>query len=147
MEMNSIWVSWFPPLLSSAPITPTFLFGFSCEVVGDYVEKQILAHRFSHYYSWRCRRMMSTLAGAINPSMTTCRVMTHCTTTIGNDARPESIASMMHIHYLKGFLAKWTKWYAHMRWFLLASHWWRLCKLIHHGWRDSNRKKNPPADC
>ena len=36
------------------PITPNFPFGSSCEIVGDYVKKQMMAHHFSHYYSRRC---------------------------------------------------------------------------------------------
>ena len=39
----------------------------SCEIVGDDVEKWMLAHLLSHYYSWRCRWMVSTLDGVIGP--------------------------------------------------------------------------------
>ena len=49
------------------PITPHFPFGSNCEIVGDYVEKQMLAHHFSHYHNQRCRQMVSKLAGVINP--------------------------------------------------------------------------------
>jgi hypothetical protein len=40
-----------------APITPNFPYGLSHEIVEDYVEKLMLAHHFSHYYSRRCQRM------------------------------------------------------------------------------------------
>ena len=39
---------------SHAPITPTFPSSSSREIAKDYVEKYILAHHFSHYYSQRC---------------------------------------------------------------------------------------------
>ena len=56
--------------LIHAPITPKLPPGFSREIVGDYVEKQMLAHHFSHYYSQRCWRMVvPVVAGVINPSL------------------------------------------------------------------------------
>ena len=39
---------------SHAPITPNFPSGSSREIVGDDVEKYMLAHHFSHYYRRRC---------------------------------------------------------------------------------------------
>jgi hypothetical protein len=51
-----------------APITLNFPFGFNCEIVGDYVQIWMLAHHFLHYYSRRCQRMVSQLAGVISPS-------------------------------------------------------------------------------
>jgi hypothetical protein len=52
-----------------APITPNFPFGFNCEIVGDYVQIWMLAHHFLHYYSRRCQRMVSQLAGVMSPSV------------------------------------------------------------------------------
>ena len=58
-----------PPVLQThAPITPNFPSGSSREIVGDYVEKYMLAHHFSHYYIPRCRRMVLELTGVISPS-------------------------------------------------------------------------------
>ena len=36
------------------PITPNFLFDSNHEVVGDYVQKHMLAYHFSNYYNRRC---------------------------------------------------------------------------------------------
>ena len=52
-----------------APITPNFSFGSNCEIIGGYVEKWMLAHHFTHYYSWKCQRMVLELVGVINPSL------------------------------------------------------------------------------
>ena len=57
---------WLQP---HAPITPNFQFSCSREIVGDYVKKKIMAHRFYHYYSRRCRHMVSELPGVIGPSV------------------------------------------------------------------------------
>ena len=52
----------------SSPITPNVPSNFDREIVGDYVYKQMLAHRFSHYYNQRCWWMVPKVAGVINPS-------------------------------------------------------------------------------
>ena len=59
--LNFNWV------LSHAPITPNFPFGPSREIAEEYNKKQKMAHHFSHYYSRRCRRMVSELPGVIGP--------------------------------------------------------------------------------
>jgi hypothetical protein len=51
-----------------APITPNFPSGSSRKIVGDYVEKHMSAHHFSHYYSRRCRRMVLEAVGVTSPS-------------------------------------------------------------------------------
>ena len=51
-----------------APITPTFMSGSSREIAWDYVEKWMLAHHFSHYYSRKCRQMVSQVVGMISSS-------------------------------------------------------------------------------
>ena len=56
-------------------ITPKFPSSFSREIVGDYVKKYMLAHHFSHYYSWRSRWMVFELAGVINPSVALLHVL------------------------------------------------------------------------
>ena len=61
---------WGNNLRSSyhALITPNFPFGCSREIDGEFVKKQMIAHHFSHYYSQRCRRMVSELPGVVGPS-------------------------------------------------------------------------------
>ena len=59
----------FSKLFIHAPITPNFPSGSSHEIVGDYVEIQMLAHHFSHSYSRRCRWMVLGLTGVISPSL------------------------------------------------------------------------------
>ena len=56
------------PMGTHAPTTPKFLSGSSREIVGDCVEKKMLAHHFSQCYSRRCRRMVLVLASLIIPS-------------------------------------------------------------------------------
>ena len=41
-----------------ASITANFPSGFNHEIVGDYVQKYMLVHHFSHYYSRKYRRMV-----------------------------------------------------------------------------------------
>ena len=70
MHMHAVYLAgWFRcAILSlSCPDHTKFPFGSNCEIAGDYVEKQMLAHHFSHYYSRRCLRMVSELAGVISP--------------------------------------------------------------------------------
>ena len=45
-----------------------FLSSSNRESGGDYVQKQMLAHHFSHYYNPRCRRMVFELVGVISPT-------------------------------------------------------------------------------
>ena len=59
------WPVWSTP---QAPITPNFLFGSNRGIVGDYVEKWMLAHHFSHYFSRRCCQSVPQVANVINPS-------------------------------------------------------------------------------
>ena len=54
--------------MTHALITPKLTSSFSFEIAGDYVEKYMLAHHFSHYYSRRCRWMVLELASVISPS-------------------------------------------------------------------------------
>ena len=54
--------------ISHALITPKLMSGSNREIVEDYVEKQMLAHHFSHSYSRRCRRIVLQAAGVISPS-------------------------------------------------------------------------------
>ena len=56
-------------VVTHALITPKFPSGSSHESDGDYIEKWMLAHHFSHYYSQRCRWRVSKLAGVISPSV------------------------------------------------------------------------------
>ena len=51
-----------------APITPTVPSDSNRVIVGDYVEKYMLAHHFAHYYNWRCQRMVPELASVISTS-------------------------------------------------------------------------------
>ena len=63
---------WNCPVWSAphASITPNFLFGSSREIVEDHIKRKMMTHHFSHYYSWRCWRMVSEPPGVIDPSYT-----------------------------------------------------------------------------
>jgi hypothetical protein len=36
------------------------------QIIGDHVERSMIAHHFSHYYNWRCQQLLFELVGVIN---------------------------------------------------------------------------------
>ena len=62
--VNSLRCLYNPGLMSRSHHT---FHPVPIEIDPDYVQKQILANHFSHYYSRRCRRLVSELASVVNP--------------------------------------------------------------------------------
>ena len=56
------------PQETHALITPNFPCGSSHEIAGDYAQKWMLRHHFSHYYNRKCQQMVLVVTGVINPS-------------------------------------------------------------------------------